>query len=220
MKTLAYIVNKYKLDISGKSPLEIPNMGRDNLSGLFCELGFKVGVEIGVEQGIFSQSLCKNNPALKLYAIDPWAAYPGYRLNKTQTLVDAYYSEAKTRLAPYNCTLVRKFSLDAVRDFSDQSLDFVYVDGNHNFQNCTNDIAQWTKKIKFGGVIAGHDYVEHKKPTGMHVFEVVNAYTTAYGISPWFVLGTKAIIASQVRDKVRSFMWVVAPLPGPSRNQQ
>ena len=222
MTTLEYILNKFNLryDNGTRMPIVIPDIGRDNLSGLFCELGFKVGVEVGVEQGIFSESLCKNNPELKLYAIDPWEAYPGYRLNKTQKDVATHYNDAKTRLAPYNCKLVKKFSLDAVKDFSDQSLDFVYIDGNHNFQNCTNDIAEWTKKIKFGGIIAGHDYVKHRKPTGMHVVEVVNAYTDAYGIRPWFVLGTKAIIEGKTRDKVRSFIWVVEPLLSPTRNQQ
>lgn len=222
MTTLEYILNKFDVSYSDRTrmPIEIPNVGRDSLSGLFCELGFKVGVEIGVEQGIFSESLCKNNPGSKLYAIDPWKAYPGYRLNKTQKKVDAYYNEAKTRLTSYNCELVRKFSLDAAKDFIDRSLDFVYIDGNHNFQNCTNDITEWTKKIKYGGIIAGHDYVKHKKPTGMHVVEVVDAYTDAYGIKPWFVLGTKAIIEGKTRDKVRSFMWVVEPLPSPTRNQQ
>lgn len=222
MNTIDYILDTYDIayDDTTKMPIEIPNVGRDNLSGLFHELGFSVGAEIGVEQGIFSESLCRDNPGLTLYSIDPWEAYPGYRLNISQQQVSQYYEEAKKRLTPYHCILIKKFSLDAMKDFPDRSLDFVYIDGNHNFQHCANDIIEWSQKIKFGGIIAGHDYVRHKRPTGMHVVEVVNAYTDAYDIKPWFVLGTKAKREGHIRDDVRSFMWVIEPLAAPTRNQQ
>jgi hypothetical protein len=222
MNTLKFILEKYNIrfDSLTHMPIEIPNIGRDDLSALFCDLDYKTGVEIGVEQGKFSESLCKHNPGVKLSCIDPWEAYPGYRLNKSSEVVNNYYLEAKIRLAPYKCKLIKKFSLDAVKDFADRSLDFVYIDGNHNFQNCTNDIVEWTNKIKIGGILAGHDYVRHKRPTGMHVVEVVNAYTDAYAIKPWFVLGSKEKKEGEVRDSERSFMWVVEYLSNPSRNQQ
>lgn len=47
MDTLDYIVKKYNLDINARSPIEIPNIGRNNLPELFKELRFKVGAEIG-----------------------------------------------------------------------------------------------------------------------------------------------------------------------------
>jgi hypothetical protein len=188
------------------------------MAELFHELGFTVGVEIGVREGLYSEVLCQKNPELKLFSIDPWEAYEGYRNFDKPEIMKNYYAEAKARLAKYTCVLVKKMSLDAVKDFEDHSLDFVYIDGNHNFQNCTNDICEWTQKVKYGGIISGHDYIQHTRPNEMHVVQVVNAYTNAYDINPWFLLGSKDKVEGQVRDKDRSFMWVNEPLLGIGRN--
>jgi predicted O-methyltransferase YrrM len=55
---------------------------------------------------------------------------------------------------------VRKFSFDAANDFADCSLDFVYVDAVHDYKNALRDILDWWPKIKPGGVMAGHDYLD------------------------------------------------------------
>jgi len=210
MDTLQYIKERFNLefDRNTRLPIEIPNIGRVGMAELFREMGFTIGAEVGVEQGVYSEELCRANPDLKLYAVDAWKAYKGYRDHTTQQKLEAFYESAKNRLEGYNCELVRKFSMDAVKDFKDRSLDFVYIDANHDFQNCTNDIAEWSKKVKIGGIISGHDYASQRKPTNMHVAEVVNGYTKAYDIKPWFVLGTKAIVRGIIRDESRSWMWV------------
>ena len=58
MATLDYIVTKYNLKLSKHGPTEIPDMGRDDLPGLFGELGYRVGVEVGTEQGVYAEILC------------------------------------------------------------------------------------------------------------------------------------------------------------------
>src|SRR3989338_11169389 len=74
MDTLDFILNKFKINFHDKPriPIEIPNIGRDNLADLFKELGFKIGAEIGVYYGWYSEKLCRANPEMKFYAIDPW----------------------------------------------------------------------------------------------------------------------------------------------------
>ena len=42
--------------------------------------------------------------------------------------------------------------------FEDESLDFVYVDGDHSFTNVVKDIGLYLPKIKKSGFIGGHDY--------------------------------------------------------------
>lgn len=220
MNTLDYIVKKYKLDINARSPIEIPNIGRGNLPGLFKELGFKTGAEIGVFRGDFSEELCQANPDLKLYCVDPWIAYKGYEIFGTAH--EQSYLETQKRMSKYDCTIIRKFSMDAVKDFKDESLDFVYIDANHNFQSVVNDLCEWSKKVKAGGIISGHDfnYVKDKHKIGsssipphsaFHVVEAVVGYTQAYVIRPWFLLGKRWTKAGEYRDKRRSFMWVRGP---------
>jgi len=112
----------------GGQPTEIPGKNRDDLAALFHTLGYKVGVEIGTEKGRYAKIMCDANPGVKLYCVDAWAAYDGYRCRKqTQVIdqirIDGYLAECKQRLEDYNVTYVRKFSMDAVKDFPDNFFD-------------------------------------------------------------------------------------------------
>jgi predicted O-methyltransferase YrrM len=51
--------------------------------------------------------------------------------------------------------------LRAADDFLDNSLDFVYIDAGHRFDDVVQDIIKWTKKVRKGGIISGHDYMEY-----------------------------------------------------------
>jgi cephalosporin hydroxylase len=42
--------------------------------------------------------------------------------------------------------------------YDDESLDFVFIDAAHDYDNVINDITLWYPKVKTGGVVAGHDY--------------------------------------------------------------
>lgn len=197
MNTLKFVLTKYNLDTTSDSPTQIPNMGRNNLAELFAQLGFKQGAEIGTEYGLYAEILCQANPKAKLFCIDPWKAYTGYREHVTQSKLDDIYRSAKTRLAPYNCQLIKSTSMDALSDIADESLDFVYIDGNHEYSYVSQDIKHWSTKIKPGGIISGHDYVH-----------AVNEYSRIQNINPWFLIGTKNIVPGEIRDKSRSWMWI------------
>lgn len=127
---------------------------RNDLAKYFAEQDFNVGAEIGVESGSFSAELCKQNPNLKLYCIDHWdlnpSRYKGFRERK--------YQQAIQTLTPYNCEIIKAFSMDAVKNFKPESLDFVYIDANHSFDNVMQDIIEWSKIVRKGGIVSGHDY--------------------------------------------------------------
>jgi hypothetical protein len=217
MDSLEYILNKFSLrkqfeEIEKyKMPIEIVNFGRDQLAELFRELALTSGAEIGVEQGVYSKILLEANPRLQLYAIDAWKSYRGYRDHTSQRKLDDFYQITKDRLKQFNhrCNILRGFSLDLVKQFGDESLDFVYIDSNHNYYNTVADIHHWIKKVKIGGIISGHDYTKYKDANvNIHVVQAVQGYTDAYRIKPWFVLGSNAEVPGQIRDKARSWMWV------------
>ncbi len=210
MNTLDHIVTKYGLNVNQKQlPIEIPNTTRDDLASLFCELGYKVGAEIGVERGVYSEVLCKANPQAKLYSIDAWKAYKGYREHVTQEKIDQLHDSAVSRLEPYNCQLVKGFSVDVSKTFDDGSLDFVYIDGNHEYTHVVNDIASWDRKVRPGGIVAGHDYIL-RKTNGylMHVPYAVQGFTASYNIRPFFVLGRKHAPGGEARESSRSWFYV------------
>src|SRR4030067_1273969 len=190
MDTLEYIVEKFNLDINNKPPIEIPNINRTIMAQTLYELGFKIGAEIGVAAGEHAETLCKNNPNLTLYCIDAWQYYHGY-LDFLGEKLAKFYEEAQNKLAPYDCILIKKFSMDAVKDFEDNSLDFVYIDGAHDFKNVADDVCEWTKKVRIGGIVYGNDFKRSKSNYLNAVKDVVPAYCYQYKINPWFILGTK-----------------------------
>jgi len=185
--------------------IRLEDFTRNDLATLFFdELDFQVGAEIGIESGKYSAVLLYENPFLKLHLIDPLVPYQGYREHVSKEKMDGFYNEVlkvKEHWEEFGREVVihRKFSLDAVKDFDDESLDFVYIDGNHDFQNTTNDIVEWSKKVRKGGIIAGHDFNRNKKKDyKCHVKDVVQAYTYAMDIKPYFVTS----------DKSPSWFWV------------
>lgn len=188
MTTLNFFYKKYNLTPGVRPPIEIHGTRHKELIGWFKELGFTKGVEIGVEAGIFSEEICQANPQLTLYCIDPWRAYAGYIEHATQAELDRLYEESVKRLKHYNCKIVRKFSEEAHKDFPDESLDFVYIDGNHEFLHVAQDLVNWIPKVRKGGIVAGHDFRRNSKKYINDVKDVIPAYAYAKHINPWFVL--------------------------------
>lgn len=192
-----------------KAPFEIPGVDRNDLATLFYELGFKEGAEIGVEQGAYSEVLLTRNPGLRLYGVDPWQAYKGYREHVSQSKLDSFYHSTLKRLSVYDFIPIRLYSVGAQYCFEDHPLDFVYIDANHSLEHVIEDISLWEKVVRPGGIIAGHDYCKRvHNGYQVHVVEAVQAYTQAYQISPWFVLGSKEVREGERRDRPRSWMWV------------
>lgn len=169
-------------------PITIDNFGRRTaLIQLFNDLEFKIGVEIGTDHGDFARNLIAGIPDLKLTCIDPWVAYTEGEDVKSQQDVDEIYEYAKRKLAPYDCRIIRETSMEAIKYFVPNSVDFVFIDGNHEYDYVLEDITAWEKIVKSGGIICGHDYKED--PVNKYgVIGAVRKYTTDNKIWPWFVL--------------------------------
>ena len=190
----------------------IPDCTRNDLPEFFKEMGYKVGAEIGVWKGRFTEKFCRIG--LKIYAIDKWEPYwigakkDGW-LEDTQKVQDGFYKIAQWRLEGRNldCTIVKKFSMEAIKDFKDNSLDFVYIDGNHAFKYIAQDVCEWSKKVRKGGVVSGHDYII-TDDWNCHVKQVVDAYVNVFGIKNWYVLGSDHPQPGETRDRIRSWMWI------------
>lgn len=192
-----------------RSPIDIPNKDRNDLAELFGILGFKVGLELGVEQGAYAEVLCRRNPGVHLHCVDAWRAYSGYRDHVTQSKLDGFFEATRARLSPFRVSFTRKFSVDAASDFPMKSLDFVYIDANHTLEHVIQDISLWEKRVRHGGIVAGHDFCRRKPgPYQVHVVEAVTAFTQAYHIEPWFVVGEKTAQDGHKRDRPRSWFWV------------
>ena len=131
-----------------------------------------VCVEIGVHLGDFSQAILDKTNPKKLYLIDPWK-------NETSTLYhDTWYggvgqSEMDSRhqkvclrfsktINSGQIVICKNSSASVLRSMEDNTLDWVYIDGNHMYNFVKTDLELALAKIKPGGYIAGDDYREPK----------------------------------------------------------
>jgi len=162
---------------------------RDDLADAFGKLDFKYGAEIGVRKGHFSIKLLKAMGNGKLILVDPWRAYE----KKSDKVVEGFYQSMLRRLSEFenNIIIKRMTSMDAVKDVEDESLDFVYIDGMHDFDNVAMDLINWSPKVKKGGVVSGHDYCNGPN---FGVIDAVNSYTRCHNIKTWYI--TTEVIAS------------------------
>jgi len=155
---------------------------RNELAELFGELGFKSGVEIGTRHGEFAEILCQKNKNLHLYCVDPWLNYSGFYLSQARQ--DRIYAGAVKRLQKYNTEILKMGSMDAVSKFADGSLDFVYIDANHDFDYVMMDIIKWVPKVKSQGIVACHDYHPF---INIGVIVAIEAYVRCHQINPWYI---------------------------------
>lgn len=152
---------------------------------MLAERGVKKGAEIGTDHGQYAQQICEGVPGVKLTCVDPWVPYTEGVIEHTQEEVDQIYKQAKDRLTKYDTKIMKFTSMEAVRWVPDNSLDFVFIDGNHEFSFVYEDIIEWTKKVKPGGIVAGHDY-KIDPVNNYGVIEAVQKYTKENHIAPLF----------------------------------
>ena len=129
------------------------------------EEGMRVGVEVGVFRGGFSNWVLSNWPACtKYYMVDLWSAQDNYRQmdNATTSKNLERMEEARRNVASFGtkAVLVRKPSVEAAAQFEDASIDFVYIDARHTYDAVMEDLEAWWPKVRPGGIVAGEDYMD------------------------------------------------------------
>lgn len=203
-----YILKKYniKTDV-----IEIPNVTREDLAELFHDLHYKIGAEVGVAAGEYSEVIMEKNPQLKrMFGVDPHEGYSGYKDFVRESTFNKMLDEAHRRLDRFpQYKFIRKYSVEAAQDFADESLDFVYIDANHSEPYVTQDIEAWAPKVKKGGIVAGHDYArikgnDQEDSKNWAVIPAINNYAKKHDIQ-LYIWGLEAKIPGLKREGSRSW---------------
>ncbi|MEW6303163.1 MAG: class I SAM-dependent methyltransferase [Verrucomicrobiota bacterium] len=123
------------------------------------------GVEVGVFEGSFSNYLLTHWRGQKLISVDPWRMFgPEYEdmCNREQTEMDRLFERTKTLLSAHGprSEVWRMTGVEAAAKIKDGSLDFVYIDAQHHEEAVAEDVRQWFPKLRPGGLLAGHDYLD------------------------------------------------------------
>lgn len=138
------------------------------LAGLCQSIGAVRMVEVGCKDGQTTGFLLAELPELHIMAIDPWSdlangaeSYSDWNWQK----IEAQFAERVGANAE-RCTMMRMRSVEAATHVADASLDLVFIDAAHDYENALCDIKTWWPKLRPGGYLTGHDY-SHAFP-GVH----------------------------------------------------
>jgi hypothetical protein len=173
---------------------------RQQLYARFQRAGFMIGCEVGVHAGNNALMIFKNIPGVKLYLVEPYsdhscsiAKWGEYNKGNISSHENAK-KRAHKKLAGYNCEWLEMFSEDAVKLVPDGSLDFAHIDGEHAYDWTMLDTILWTRKVKSGGVVSGHDYDKPEVKAAVHNYVEIHGlefnYTQEVKSPSWYFVKT------------------------------
>lgn len=124
-------------------------------------------VEIGSWKGKSSAFMCveiaNSGKQIDFCCIDTFEGSVEHQNNpELPYLYDIFKSNMKPLEGYYRD--MKMPSMEAVQKFENESLDFVFIDGSHEYEDIKNDIIFWLPKVKRGGILAGHDYYLPPQP--------------------------------------------------------
>lgn len=192
---------------------------------LFREGGFRVGMEVGVADGRFSEHfLLGMNDTVSDW---PWhmvEPFPngcftarvhqagGNKFCRDMKLVGSIATWEERGIGK---TVGKHFyeSFSTDKDFiaqvPDKSLDFLYLDGAHSYGKVKLELVLMFRKVRPGGVLAGHDYCNHGEPAlgckGCQEIPLCQPYTE-YGVKHGKRKGGRAMNQQGVVKAVQEYL--------------
>jgi predicted O-methyltransferase YrrM len=122
--------------------------------------------EIGAYLGhsvVYMASLARDNAKpIKIYAVDTFEGSEEHKKKGIYNFADKYLDNL------YACNVgeyTHTFTMTSVEAANHEKLsttlfDFIFIDAAHDYESVKTDIQGWMTKVKPGGILAGHDYVD------------------------------------------------------------
>lgn len=137
---------------------------RSQLGELMEHFGLKgSAAELGCAEGYFSADLLRMPQIELLYMVDNWATIPtqtgdggfdqGWHDRNFKAATERVNSIAKP------CIVLRGLTTEGAKAVPDSFLSLLYIDAGHSYECVMADLQAWYSKVKTGGIIAGHDYL-------------------------------------------------------------
>ncbi len=120
-----------------------------------------VGAEIGFGFGANAANLLRELNLTRLYCVDPLAISDSV---ETGRKVDEYVLEMQSRgllnelTKDQRVTFLKMTSDEAFNNHLPKDLDFVYIDGNHDYEFVKRDLSNAFQHVRKGGYVGGHDF--------------------------------------------------------------
>jgi predicted O-methyltransferase YrrM len=150
----------------------------------------EIGAWLGQSTAFLAVEIINSGKKIKLDVVDTWPDQMDAPMLKQWV---AKYGSARPHfernIKPVRdaITVYQMPSVEAAKLYQDQSLDFVYIDGDHELESVRADLEAWAPKVKQGGVLAGDDFAEYAVAKAVFERYPDPATITEGGIS-WMVV--------------------------------
>lgn len=119
-------------------------------------------IEIGSYCGASTEIFATHFPNSTINSVDPWEMYvedcssydltqQGLELKEAEQIFD------KLILKYSNIIKNKTSSVEFSKTIKEETVDFIYIDGNHQYSSVIEDLRTWYPKIKKNGMMCGHD---------------------------------------------------------------
>ena len=136
-------------ELFASRPFE-PGLNRGEMPERWAALGYTHGAEIGVQSGINARTILERWPG-HLLLVDIWAEGEG-------ECSPFRACERAMAAFPGRTRMIKLPSVEAAAQCEPDSLDCLYIDAAHTYENVKADLEAWYPIVKPGGMIGGHDF--------------------------------------------------------------
>ena len=161
----------------------------------------EIGSWLGKSTSYMAVEILNSGKNIQFDCIDTWEGSIASDIEKEQvkelsnlstTLFDEFLKnteKVKNYINP-----IKKYSYDAVNDYDDESIDFLFIDAAHDYESVKKDLNDWYSKVKKNGIIGGHDYIANFPG-------VINAVNEYFGVKNINIDNTSWIVYNEQFSK-------------------
>lgn len=131
------------------------------------QLKLKRGIEVGVQKGLLARKTLLTWKSCEEYKlVDLWGRETNYDEPnaRVKSEHDNYLQQTRRRVKGWSEKGVIEFfimrSTDAAKKMKDGYFDYIYLDARHDYCAVKEDIEHYYPKLRPGGILGGHDYID------------------------------------------------------------
>jgi len=170
----------FKIEQNEINVVPVPGIAGSQIPFLLDRSRDLIGIEVGCAFGDSAEHFLKNLRG-KLHSIDPYENYVDWNYDVLDDKVNSSnYMRMLEKTKPYGERFVlhKQFSDDAVNNFENNSIDYIFIDGMHTYEQVLKDCINYYPKLKPGGLFSGHDYYAIKA-----VRKSVDEFASSIGVT-------------------------------------
>jgi len=155
---------------------------RHQIASLISSMNDPCICEVGVRTGANLAAMLTDNVKMAI-GVDSFKDSGEYGTNDiglSQNQLDIQYNNVLRKFQKdKRVKIIREYSEEASLLFDNNTFDFIYLDADHTYEGISKDLECWYPKLKVGGILSGHDYIERTKvlPNAKVQYGVIQAVT-------------------------------------------